>query len=334
MTEPAAGPLDAPPRRRRWLRIAGIVASGAVLLLVAGALFVRFGIHLRYDGPEPVVRVETTALAPDAVATEGVAVSPDGTVYFADGEGYVHRLNADDTTDVAFDLRDVPPAEARASICQLAFAPDGSLYVAHIGKSALHRIDARGERRTLDSDLEGPNFVAWHPAGYVFLTDSTAEVLYRYDPDGGNRTVIADTVSYPNGFAFTPDGRAILLNSCDSGYVYRIPLTEDYRAAGPPEVVRFLGRHVFHKAILDGMLRLPGGDYLVCDFFGNQLLRLREDGTVVQRLVLGDGSDGKPIHPASLAQAPDGAVYVTNLGDVFRQDWGRGIYRFRLPPLP
>lgn len=334
MSDAAPESPNAVPGAQRWLGALLLVGSALVFLGAAAGLFVAFGIHLRYDGPEPVVRVATTALAPEAVATEGVAVSPEGDVFFASGQGYVYRLTETDVAELILDLRQVEPFDARAAICQIAFSPTGELYVAHYGKSTLHRVDTEGRRHTMDTDLSGPNFVAWHPAGYVFLTDSDAEVLYRYDPDGGNRIVITDTVSYPNGFAFTPDGRAILLNSCDSGRVYRIPLTDTYQAAGPPEEVRFLGDHFFHKAILDGMLRLADGDYLVCDFFGNQLLRLREDGTVVQRLVLGTDVDGKPIHPASLAQAPNGDVYVTNLGNVFRKDWGRGLYRFTLPATP
>ena len=308
--------------------LAGIVCI--VILLVAGAIvFVRPW----YTGPEPVIRVETTALAPEAVATEGVAVSPNGDVYFADGQGYVYVLGDDDTAKVVLDLSHVPTAEGDTNICQIAFSPGGDLYIAHIGQSVFHRVKADGTRTIIDDDLEGPNFVAWHPAGYVFLSDSTREVLYRYDPDGSNRIVITDAVTYPNGFAFTPDGRAILLNSCTGGRVYRIPLTEDYRAAAPPTEVRFFGKHDLHKAILDGMLRLPDDTYLTCDFFGNQLIRFREDGSVVQRIHLGDAFEGKRLYPASLAQAPDGTLYVTNLGNVLTQDWGRGVYRFTLPPL-
>ena len=87
------------------------------------------------------------------------------------------------------------------------------------------------------------------------------------------------------------------------------------------------------KLRLYSLHRLPDETYLVCDFFGNQLIRLRADGTVVQRIRLGATPEGKPIYPASLAQAADGTLYVSNLGNVFTQDWGRGVYRFTLPPL-
>lgn len=337
--EPADQPAPEPPPRRRSRRRLILGGIGLVLLLAAAAVaYVLYAVNYRlyYAGPEPVVRAKPQTLAPEAVATEGVAISPDGHVYFAGGEGFVYRLRDDDMPEVWKDLRTVVPGEGPPSICQIAFAPNGDMYVAHFGRGALHRIAADGTLTTLDTDLAGPNFVSWHPAGYVFLTDSEAAVLYRYDPDGANKTVIvpAGTVSYPNGFAFTPDGRAILLNSCDTGTVWRVPLDADYRAAGPPERVRFYGEHFFHKAILDGMLRLPDGTYLTCDFFGNQLIRIREDGTPVQRIALGPAVTGEPIYPASLALTADGALYVTNLGFVFTQRWGRGLYRLALPAAP
>lgn len=337
--------LPCPRPRMRGARVFALVLAGCAL---SGCSPLSL-LPLRYDGPEPRVPVQTTALAPDATATEGVAVSPTGQVYFADGTGRVYRLREDDMPEVFADLSTILPGDDPPAICQIAFAPNGDLYVAHYARAALHRLSPDGEVTTLDvgkknpdakdsqegrAPLQGPNFVLWHPAGYVFLTDSEAAVLYRYDPDGGNRTVILEGISYPNGFAFTPDGNAILLNSCDSGRVYRLPLSADYRAAGPPQELRFLGHHFLHKAILDGMLRLADGDYLVCDFFGNQLVRLREDGTPVQRIALGNAVTGKPIYPASLAQTADGTIYVTNLGNVLKGDWGNGLYRFTLPARP
>lgn len=345
MSSPPEDSVAAPAKRRPVTRILLYVGAAVILaviairplrdavaLLIMGMIIMAGGMH--YDGPEPVVAPAVEALAPEAVATEGVAVSPAGHVYFGTGEGVVYRLGPGDTPEVFADLSTILPGDEPPSLCQLTFAPNGDLYVAHCGRSALHRITPDGTVTTLDTNLALPNFVLWHPGGYVFLTDSEANVLYRYDPDGGNRVTILEGVTYPNGFAFTPDGRAMLLNSLDKGTVYRVELTDTYARAGPPTVVQFFGKHFFQKALLDGMLRLPDGTYLTCDFFGNQLIRFREDGTAVQRIALGAAVNGEPIFPASLAITPSGDVYVTNLGHVLKQAWGRGVYRFPLPPLP
>jgi len=308
------------------------------MIVLAGYLFVTYVIDLRYQGDAPAVAVSVEGFAPDAIATEGIAVSPSGDVFVATGTGQILRLLPDGGTDVFVDLAGLKPGAKRDAICQIAFAHNGDLYVAHYAHGALRLVKPDGTVSTLDDNLAGPNFVLWHPAGYVFLTDSDGQVLYRYDPDGGNRTVIVekDAVTYPNGFAWTGAGDGLLLNSTSTGTIYHVALTPDLRAAGAPRQVAFYGSGYWKKPVLDGLLRIGPDDYLTCDFFGNELLRINAAGVVRERYLLGEALNGAPIHPASLAQGRDGAIYVSNLGHVFKamvspEHWGRGFYRIHLP---
>jgi sugar lactone lactonase YvrE len=76
------------------------------------------------------------------------------------------------------------------------------------------------------------NFVAIAPDGSLVFSDSEGDVLYRCDADGGNVAVVTDTITFPNGLAFSEDGATLYVASWDTDTLYAIPF--DAGAYGAP----------------------------------------------------------------------------------------------------
>lgn len=138
---------------------------------------------------------------------------------------------------LALDRVDVVREDANAAN-GMTLAPDGRLLVCEQGSRStparLALVDrASGRSETLVDALEGaplssPNDVVVGPDGAVWFTDPSyghlqgfrprpalPDAVHRYDPRTGAHALVATSLDKPNGLAFSPDGRTLVVG--DSG---------------------------------------------------------------------------------------------------------------------
>ncbi|HEU5100423.1 MAG TPA: hypothetical protein VFU22_15450, partial [Roseiflexaceae bacterium] len=189
-------------------------------------------------------------------ALEHMSVAPDGQVYYADsanqtiwrvmpwpsaedpqefyniavaGSGIDHPNPGGFSGDggYAFDARLNRPTD-------VAFGPDGSMYIADYGNRRIRRIDPRGMISTfagggssledgalaVEASLYGPTGVEVGPDGIVYIADRDRSYIYRVGTDGrmtrfagrsrgfwgdGNYAIYAE-LNQPSDIALAPDG--------------------------------------------------------------------------------------------------------------------------------
>ncbi|UJR82387.1 SMP-30/gluconolactonase/LRE family protein [Sandaracinus amylolyticus] len=80
------------------------------------------------------------------------------------------------------------------------------------------------------------NFVAIAPDGSLVFTDSMSDHVFRADADGANVTLITDTITYPNGLAFSPDDATLYVASWDGRTVHALSFDASTSTYGAPSV--------------------------------------------------------------------------------------------------
>jgi gluconolactonase len=165
--------------------------------------------------------------------TEGVAVAPDGTIYFSDiprGDAKGRVLKFDPVTGETTVFCD----DSRKSN-GLMFDRTGRLIAAcgaNGGARALCEIGPKGLVRPLVDSFEGkafnaPNDLIIHADGTIYFSDpryvgsEPIELdhvsVYRFDPrDKSVRRVTTD-ITKPNGVELSPDGQTLYVAETDNG---------------------------------------------------------------------------------------------------------------------
>jgi gluconolactonase len=164
--------------------------------------------------------------------TEGVAVAPNGTIYFSD-----ISMSAAPGRILKFD-----PATRQTSVhCAdsgksngLMFDRTGKLIAAcgaNHGKQALCEIAADGSVKVLVDRFEGkrfnsPNDVVIHPGGGIYFSDPRYvgpepveldhQSVYRYDRRDNSLVRATTDVSKPNGVVISPDGKTLYVAETDN----------------------------------------------------------------------------------------------------------------------
>lgn len=221
-------------RRGRIARRAGLIAAAVVAAAVIAVAIVPAPIDAVAWSPAaaPTATDDRSLSNPetvtDAVAhAEFLAFDADGNLYAGDETGSIFRTT--------FDAHDEPVATTAFASTGgrpngLAFASDGTLYVADIEKGLLS-VDQQGNVRTL-VDRDSPakvlqaNEVVVTREGQVYFTDTTTypsvslvEVLehrphgrlLHYDPTTGSTEVVMTDLYFANGVTLTPNEDSVLV---------------------------------------------------------------------------------------------------------------------------
>ena len=254
-------------------------------------------LELFSDGREPRV------IAEDLVTPNALAMGPDGALYFpqvATGEiwrvlpegGRPERVVAGLAlpTAVKFNPRgelftteggsgevtrvDVQSgsrhvvARVRPGIDNFAFAPDGRLFVSHFIDGGVAEIGTDGSEKVLvNAGLLGPFGLAAGPDGSVFVADGMSLAVLDTDARVTARPALLVNHDFP-GFtravAAAADGSCFLATSAGTIGQFR---------SGEPmaEIASDLGA-------ITGIACAVGGELLVCDTGGGQLLSIAPDG--------------------------------------------------------
>jgi hypothetical protein len=150
--------------------------------------------------------------SPDTPTTGGnakVKVVP-GDIYVSDssanvGSGAVYRVNPENGSTVL-----IHQGAPFSAIRDIAFGPEGNLYVADMGASAIHKIDLKTGAVTrltapFDSLLRNPWGIVYDPTfGDFLVTDRFFGTVVRVDPKTGVVKPLADGLKQPHSIALAP----------------------------------------------------------------------------------------------------------------------------------
>jgi len=232
------------------------------------------------------------------VLTEGVAVAPDGMVYFSDIT-FTHVSREKKQPIEAGHIWKFDPKTMKTSIFRspsgmsngLKFDADGNLLAAEgadYGGRRVTRTDMKTGKTTIIAGLyEGrpfnsPNDITIDEKGRIYFSDprylghepidQPVQAVYRIDPDSTITRIITDA-GKPNGVAISPDQKTLYVVSNDNGTtgIGRVPMDAPTRKGHMALMAYDLspdGTAKFRKVLVD-YAPFDGPDGLVCDKAGN-----------------------------------------------------------------
>lgn len=259
-----------------------------------GSILVSSGRNHRIFLVSPSGAVSDWVTAPDSRTVDADAA---GNIYdyrFVDGK--IFLVSPSRTSVVA----EFPPAHGA---CDLAVAPDGTLYVGHNagGTGSIWEVSpGTGQRRALLSGLrENVRSLDIGSDGrlYAVIGDTLCEV----DTRSGARTTIAARADWrlasPQGLAATQDGFYISTGHMGlEGKLYVVS------RSGNVSLLATIPRNG-----LQGIALLPNGDIVGAQRCTGALLRVRPDGEI-QTIIAGNGL----VTPQSVTVLPCGELVVVN----------------------
>jgi len=218
-----------------------------------------------------------------------------------------------------------------------ALAPDGAIYVADFDNSRIRVLDATGSATTL---VMRPDFA--HPFGlavdgatlYVETDDNDrgehsvqSGTIWKIDRASGDAAVVARDLGRPRGLAVLPDGKLALADHMHHVVSVLDPTTGVATplagALDVPGDVDATGADARFAQPYDVVL-LADGDLAVSELDNHRIRRVTLAGVVTG--FAGSGTAGTIDGPTAIAQfqapqglavAPDGTLYVTDIGSHF-----------------
>ena len=222
------------------------------------------------DGPSPDAPAACgTQTAPVAMisGTEGIAIAPDGTLYYSQSGGRVGRWQP----GAAAPTNNWVSLQGATTVWGMALDAGGILYVATPGSGGtIWRIDPSAATPTATAYYTGAgsaNGLTIGPDGAVYYSDFVTQGhVWRVSAPNTRTMVTATTINRPNGVLFDGDGTLLVL-SYATGTVHRLTLN-----AGGAETDRE-PTAATTTGSPDGLARDAMGRYYVTDNGGGNVLR-------------------------------------------------------------
>jgi hypothetical protein len=253
-------------------------------------------------------RVETV-VTDLPIATGGIAIADDGTIYQADfGDGSsagdtVYRVGSDGT------LEPFSRSDDFELLTMTTFGPDGTLYQSSYGSGKVFRLADDGTPTVIADGLRGPTGLVIIEDGTVFAQAYDTGVIHRIGPDGTvTEFARGGGMSGPNGLVLGPDDTLYSVNHRNGG-LHSIAadgnVTELHRFPAPTA----------HVALLDDALFITSrGSFVIYRYD----LSTGDIDVVAGNGEPGDqdgvGTEASFGRPNAIAVGPDGALYF-NHGD-------------------
>ncbi len=245
------------------------------------------------------------------VLTEGVAVAPDGMVYFSDIT-FTHVTKAAKQPVEAGHIWKYDPKTGKTVVFRspsgmsngLKFDANGDLLAAEgadFGGRRLTRTDMKTGKTYIVAGLydnkpfNSPNDITIDEKGRIYFSDprylghepidQPVQAVYRVDPDGTVTRIITDA-GKPNGVAISPDQKTLYVVSNDNGTTGIGRLKSDGNKTLEPTKKGAMtlmaydladdGTAKFRKTLVDYAPE-DGPDGLVCDKSGNLYVAVRDE---------------------------------------------------------
>src|SRR5215213_6541353 len=240
------------------------------------------------------------------VLTEGVAVAPDGMVYFSDIT-FTHVSRDAKQPLEAGHIWKLDPKTGKAAIFRspsgmsngLKFDADGNLLAAEgadYGGRRVTRTDMKTGKTYIvaglydNKPLNSPNDITIDEKGRIYFSDprylghepidQPVMAVYRVDLDGTIHRIITDA-GKPNGVAVSPDQKTLYVVSNDNGStgIGRLDEKKEPTKKGAMALMAYDlaedGTAKFRKTLVDYAPQ-DGPDGLVCDKAGNVWVAVRD----------------------------------------------------------
>ncbi|MFN8563817.1 MAG: hypothetical protein U0703_19865 [Anaerolineae bacterium] len=256
----------------------------------------------------PDVAVRQFAELPDDDAyPAAVAAAPDGTVYTGSfATGAVWQITPDGQ------VSEIPGTrEALGAVMGLAAEPDGSLLVIdqldtdpRSSGGRLVRVVDGASSILAEVGFVAPNDLALDSQGRIYVSDSGANIVWRFDADGSNGSVwwSSPATGSPQpavtGLAYDPTRDAIIVTDPEINDVYRVAVAD-----GATEVIYHHGDRA-NPPGFDGVTVTPDGVVYVAALAQNGVARV-DDGKLDYIAGLFRGS-------SDVDYAAPNRLYVTN----------------------
>ncbi len=167
---------------------------------------------------------------------------------------------------------------------------NGFLFACDFGKGAILKISPEGETEMYASAFEGqafnrPNDLAFDNAGNLYFTDPktySREILdgriFRVRANDHTIDMLADSLGFPNGIAFSHDGKQLYV--CESAFerVLRFDIEPDGGLANKEVFITLPGGDP------DGIAFDREGNLFVAHFGGGAVYIIAPDGAIRQKL--------------------------------------------------
>ncbi len=313
-TRPNATRFDAPrPNAPRPNVTLTALKPGAVRANPAGALAMM-----------PQKNADT--LYQPVVVAEGFAF-PEGPAYDGKGNLAVSNCNSDHIDKVS--------AEGRAILFKadlnkftfeksngLTYHEDGSLYACDFGRKAILQIFPDGRTEIVadkcdDVGFKGPNDLAFDPEGNLYFTDPAGSDLehpvgcvYRIARATRKVTRVASGMGFPNGLAFSADGKTLYLAESSRCRILKAAVKPDGSLETPQPFCQLPDKH-----IPDGINFDQAGNLYV-GTVGPGLVTIIDKSGKIARTVSIPGTDvtnvefgGKDLKTLYVTEAQKGIVY-------------------------
>ena len=131
----------------------------------------------------------------------GVAVAPDGTMYFTSPMGTLARYRFGSSAELL--------AEGLQQPMGVAISPDGQVLVCEEGAGKVRGFGNGSSGHVLASGLQGPSGICAGPGGAIFVSEASAGRVLAIDGSGGTAVLAADLVE-PQGLAVHRDRLYVL----------------------------------------------------------------------------------------------------------------------------
>ena len=282
----------------------------------------------------------------DGEFTEGVAVAPDGRIYFSDisrGENPGRILRFDPKT-----MKTEVFCKDSGQSNGLMFDRDGDLIAccgANHGKMALCRIEKDGTVTELvthfnNKRLNSPNDLVIHSNGSIYFSDpryigpEPIELdlmsVYRFDPETKELTRMTKSITKPNGVILAPGGRRLYVAETNNG-------TTNIDEADNPNLKRRMTLNSF-RIKKDGTL---GKRKIIHDFgdkLGTDGMTVDTEGRIYAAVRSADrfgivvfNSEGKELAYIPTPELPTNCCFGNGEGkQTLYVTSGTGLYRIKL----
>ncbi|NCS89024.1 MAG: hypothetical protein AUK34_09000 [Ignavibacteria bacterium CG2_30_36_16] len=226
-------------------------------------------------------------LAEDLQFPEGPAWNGSALFVSSCYGGYITRIEG--TVAETFIDSSMKPFNVKQSN-GLTFGKDGNLYACDYGIGAILKITDKGMTEIISPGYEGkkynrPNDLAFSPQGFLFFTDPKSYGkdkpdgrLFKLNINSGEAELIEDSLCFPNGIAFSIDGKNLFICESAMNRILKFGVADDGRISN---------RTVF--------IELPGGDpdgiafdnsgRLYCAHFGSGIIYIiSKEGKILSEL--------------------------------------------------